>query len=75
MRTVSDPNSGQAYVVPIPTGKVGKVLNRALDQVGDQLGVRRRRSRRLGLLRPRPPRPGAPPASRSRTSPRPSSAV
>ena len=35
MRTVSDPNSGQAYVVPIPTGTVGKVLNRALDQVGD----------------------------------------
>jgi hypothetical protein len=36
MRTISDPNSGQAYLVPIPTGAVGKVLNEALDQVGDR---------------------------------------
>lgn len=36
MRTISDPSSGQAYLVPIPTGKVGKVLNTALDQVGDR---------------------------------------
>lgn len=36
IRTISDPNSGQAYLVPIPTGKVGKVLNKALDQVGDR---------------------------------------
>jgi cell wall-associated NlpC family hydrolase len=36
IRTISDANSGQAYLVPIPTGKVGKVLNKALDQVGDQ---------------------------------------
>ncbi|HEU5486021.1 MAG TPA: NlpC/P60 family protein, partial [Microlunatus sp.] len=36
IRTISDPNSGQAYLVPIPTGSVGKVLNAALDQVGDR---------------------------------------
>lgn len=36
MRTISDASSGQAYVVPIPTGKVGAVLNKALDQVGDR---------------------------------------
>jgi cell wall-associated NlpC family hydrolase/exonuclease III len=36
MRTISDPSSGQAYVIPIPTGKVGKVLDMALDQVGDR---------------------------------------
>lgn len=36
MRTVSDPSSGQAYLVPIPTGRAGKVLNAALDQVGDR---------------------------------------
>ena len=35
MRTISDPSSGQAYLVPIPTGKVGVVLEKALDQVGD----------------------------------------
>lgn len=36
IRTISDPASGQAYLVPIPTGSVGSVLNKALDQVGDQ---------------------------------------
>lgn len=36
MRTISDPASGQAYLVPIPTGTVGTVLDQALDQVGDQ---------------------------------------
>jgi cell wall-associated NlpC family hydrolase len=35
MRTISDPSSGQAYLVPIPTCTVGKVLTQALDQVGD----------------------------------------
>ena len=35
MRTVTDPSSGQTYLVPIPTGIAGKVLNKALDQVGD----------------------------------------
>jgi cell wall-associated NlpC family hydrolase len=36
MRTISDPSSGQTYLVPIPTGKVGKVLEKALNQVGDR---------------------------------------
>lgn len=36
MRTVSDPSSGQTYLIPIPTGKAGSVLNKALDQVGDR---------------------------------------
>lgn len=36
MRTVSDPSSGWSYLVPIPTGRVGTVLNAALDQVGDR---------------------------------------
>ena len=36
MRTITDPSSGQTYLVPIPTGIAGKVLNKALDQVGDR---------------------------------------
>lgn len=36
MRTITDPSSGQTYLVPIPTGVAGKVLNKALDQVGDR---------------------------------------
>lgn len=36
MRTITDPSSGQTYLVPIPTGRVGDVLTKALDQVGDQ---------------------------------------
>ncbi len=36
MRTVTDPTSSRTFLVPIPTGQAGKVLNRALDQVGDQ---------------------------------------
>lgn len=36
MRTITDPSSGRTFVVPIPAGKVGKVLQRALNQVGDQ---------------------------------------
>ena len=51
MRTVTDPTSSRTFLVPIPTGRAGKVLNAALDQVGDQWTVRRRRSVRLGLLR------------------------
>jgi cell wall-associated NlpC family hydrolase len=35
MRTVTDPTSSRTFLVPIPTGQAGKVLNRALDQVGD----------------------------------------
>jgi cell wall-associated NlpC family hydrolase len=36
MRTVTDPTSSRTFLVPIPTGRAGKVLNAALDQVGDQ---------------------------------------
>jgi cell wall-associated NlpC family hydrolase len=36
MRTVTDPTSSRTFLVPIPTGTAGKVLERALDQVGDQ---------------------------------------
>jgi cell wall-associated NlpC family hydrolase len=36
MRTVTDPTSSRTFLVPIPTGRAGKVLNRALDQVGDR---------------------------------------
>ncbi|HEY5783267.1 MAG TPA: transglycosylase SLT domain-containing protein [Microlunatus sp.] len=36
MRTVTDPTSSRTFLVPIPTGQAGKVLNAALDQVGDQ---------------------------------------
>ena len=36
MRTVTDPTSSRTFLVPIPTGRAGKVLDRALDQVGDQ---------------------------------------
>ena len=36
MRTITDPSSGQTYLVPIPTGIAGTVLNKALDQVGDR---------------------------------------
>lgn len=38
MRTITDPSSGQTYLVPIPTGVAGKVLTKALDQVGDRWG-------------------------------------
>ena len=47
-------------MVPIPTGTVGKVLNRALDQVGDP-----------GSTAPTVPTPGTAPAS----PPRPGSAA
>lgn len=36
MRTITDPSSGQTYLVPIPTGVAGKVVNKALNQVGDR---------------------------------------
>lgn len=32
---VTDPRSGRMFLVPIPTGAVGKVLSKALDEVGD----------------------------------------
>jgi len=36
VRPVTDPRSGRMFLVPIPAGKAGKVINKALDQVGDQ---------------------------------------
>jgi cell wall-associated NlpC family hydrolase len=36
MRTITDPSAGQTYLVPIPVGRVGTVLEKALDQVGDR---------------------------------------
>lgn len=35
-RTVTDPQSGRTFTVPVPTGKAGKALSFALDQVGDE---------------------------------------
>ncbi len=32
---VTDPRSGRMFLVPIPTGQRGRVLSKALDQVGD----------------------------------------
>ncbi|HEX8488634.1 MAG TPA: NlpC/P60 family protein [Propionibacteriaceae bacterium] len=36
VRPVTDPRSGRMFLVPIPTGKAGKVVNKALDELGDQ---------------------------------------
>ncbi|HEX8511223.1 MAG TPA: NlpC/P60 family protein [Propionibacteriaceae bacterium] len=36
IRPVTDPRSGRMFLVPIPAGKAGKVINKALDELGDQ---------------------------------------
>jgi cell wall-associated NlpC family hydrolase len=33
---VTDPQSGRTFSVPVPTGKAGKAIGFALDQVGDE---------------------------------------
>ena len=51
MRTVTDPTSSRTFLVPIPTGPAGKVLERRARPGRRPVEVRRRRSLRLGLLR------------------------